>query len=117
MNLLRNAAEAIEAAGTIRITTRVREGFVEVHFQDSGRGIPPSDIQGLFQPRLKDTGSRISASMGLFISQNILRKHCGEILVESEPGKGSRFTVRFPTNLLESMHTPIPLSEAPPVSR
>jgi len=45
---------------------------------------------------------------GWSISQNILKRHSGEILVESLPGKGSRFIIRFPTNLLSSMHTPIP---------
>jgi two-component system phosphate regulon sensor histidine kinase PhoR len=44
---------------------------------------------------------------GWSISQNILKRHSGEILVESLPGKGSRFIVRFPTNLLESMRSPI----------
>ena len=108
MNLLRNASQAIETSGTIRIVTLVREGFVEVHFQDDGRGIDPAELEHIFQPRLKTTGSRVSASMGLFTSQNILRRHSGEILVESRPGKGSRFIVRFPTNLLEGMQSPMP---------
>lgn len=108
MNLLRNASQAIETSGTIRIVTLVGDGFVEVHFQDDGRGIDPAEIEHIFQPRLKTRGSRVSASMGLFSSQNILKRHSGEILVESRPGKGSRFVIRFPTNLLDSMHTPIP---------
>jgi ligand-binding sensor domain-containing protein/signal transduction histidine kinase len=108
MNLLRNASQAIETSGTIRIVTLVRDGFVEVHFQDDGRGIDPADLENIFQPRLKTSGARVSASMGLFTSQNILKRHQGEILVESRPGQGSRFIVRFPTNLLESLQTPIP---------
>ncbi|MGH9318424.1 MAG: hypothetical protein ACRD3V_00820 [Vicinamibacteria bacterium] len=70
----------------------------------------PKEIEGVFQPRLKTGEPRISASMGLFISQNILKKHCGEILVESRRGEGSRFLVRFPMNLLESLHSPVPAS-------
>jgi signal transduction histidine kinase len=108
MNLLRNASQAIETSGTIRIVTLARDGFVEIHFQDDGRGIEPAELANIFQPRLKSTGSRISASMGLFTSQNILKRHSGEILVESRPGKGSRFIVRFPTNLLAGLHTKIP---------
>jgi two-component system phosphate regulon sensor histidine kinase PhoR len=50
--------------------------------------------------------------MGLFTSQNILKRHSGEILVESRPGKGSRFIVRFPTNLLAGMQTPVPQEAA-----
>jgi signal transduction histidine kinase len=112
MNLLRNAAQAIETTGTIRIVTLVRDGFVEVHFQDDGRGIDPAEMETLFQPRLKTRGSRVSASMGLFTSQNILKRHSGEILAESRPGKGSRFIIRFPTNLLETKQSPMPASES-----
>ncbi|HJS73657.1 MAG TPA: triple tyrosine motif-containing protein, partial [Vicinamibacteria bacterium] len=112
MNLLRNASQAIESSGTIRIVTLVRDGFVEIHFQDDGRGIDPGEIENIFQPRLKTRGNRVSASMGLFTSQNILKRHSGEILVESRPGKGSRFIVRFPTNLLAGMQTPIPQEAA-----
>jgi ligand-binding sensor domain-containing protein/signal transduction histidine kinase len=113
MNLLRNASQAIgSSGGTIRIVTLVRDGFVEIHFHDDGRGIDPAELENIFQPRLKTRGSRVSASMGLFTSQNILKRHSGEILVESRPGKGSRFIVRFPTNLLEGMQTPIPQEAA-----
>jgi len=108
MNLLRNASQAIETSGTIRIATLVRDGAVEIRIEDDGRGIEPEEIEILFQPRLKTTGARVSASMGLFTSQNILKRHQGEILVESRPGKGSRFIVRFPTNLLESRESPLP---------
>jgi signal transduction histidine kinase len=112
MNLLRNASQAIETSGTIRIVTLARDGFVEIHFQDDGRGIEPEELESLFQPRLKTRGSRVSASMGLFTSQNILKRHSGEILVESIPGKGSRFIVRFPTNLLAERRTPVPAEAA-----
>jgi ligand-binding sensor domain-containing protein/signal transduction histidine kinase len=108
MNLLRNASQAIDTSGTIRIVTLVRDGFVEIHFQDDGRGIHPDEIENIFQPRLKTRGHRVSASMGLFTSQNILKRHSGEILIESSLGKGSRFIVRFPTNLLAGKKTPVP---------
>jgi len=108
MNLLRNASQAIETTGTIRIVTLLRDGFVEVHFQDDGRGIDPAEMETLFQPRLKTRGSRVSASMGLFTSQNILKRHSGEILVESRPGKGSRFIIRFPMDLLQGKRSPMP---------
>ncbi len=77
MNLLRNASQAIEASGTIRIVSLVRDDFVEIHFQDDGRGIDAEEIESIFQPRLKTSGSRVSASMGLFTSQNILKRPLG----------------------------------------
>jgi hypothetical protein len=65
------------------------EGDNESGFWSHGRAVYPTWVKGWS------------------ISQNILKRHSGEILVESLPGKGSRFIVRFPTNLLESMRSPI----------
>jgi signal transduction histidine kinase len=49
--------------------------------------------------------------MGLFTSQNILKRHPGD-LVESRPGKGSRFIIRFPMNLLETKQSPMPVDRS-----
>jgi ligand-binding sensor domain-containing protein/signal transduction histidine kinase len=103
MCILRNASQAIDESGTIHIRTGLRDNEVEIAFRDDGRGIEPSRLETLFQPRLRAGAIRISASMGLFTSQNIVKKHQGEIEVISTPGKGSTFTIRFPANLLERL--------------
>jgi signal transduction histidine kinase len=95
MNLLSNAGEAIVDTGTITVRTYAGNGCVFVRVADTGRGIAPEQIPKLFHPSFRVEGSRVRASMSLFTSLNIVRKHRGEIQVESEPGKGTVFTVRL----------------------
>lgn len=96
LNLLRNAADAIEGAGAITITTEAQDGSVYIRFADTGRGIPAEQLPRLFHPGFTVDGSRVKASMSLFTSLSIVQSHRGEILVDSEPGHGSVFTVRLP---------------------
>jgi signal transduction histidine kinase len=98
MNLLRNAEQAINGNGTITITTYAGNGSVFIRFADTGRGIAAEQLPRLFHPGFTVEGSRVKASMSLFTSLNIIQKHHGEILVESEVGKGSVFTVRLPVS-------------------
>lgn len=95
MNLLCNAAEAIEDQGMITITTYADDDGVCVRFSDTGRGIPAEQLPRLFNPGFTVAESRVKASMSLFTSLNIVQKHRGNIEVESEVGKGSVFTVRL----------------------
>lgn len=96
LNLLRNAAEAIEGRGAITITTGAENGSVYIRFADTGKGIAPEQLPRLFHPGFTVEGSRVRASMSLFTSLGIVQHHHGEILVDSEPGRGSVFTVRLP---------------------
>ena len=95
MNLLRNAEEAIAEHGSITISTFASDGSVYIKVADTGRGIPPEQLPKLFHPGFRVDESRVRASMSLFTSLNIVRKHRGEIQVESEVGKGTVFTVRL----------------------
>jgi signal transduction histidine kinase len=99
MNLLTNAAQAIEDKGSITIGTFVERAKLHIQIQDTGVGIPRERIQGLFDPGFSKKGIRVRAGLGLFTSYNIVKKHRGEIKVESEVGKGSTFTIVLPTNL------------------
>ncbi len=96
MNLLQNAAQSIAGAGTITLSTSVDNRDICVQFADTGEGIPPEQLQRLFEPGINAKGSRVKAAMGLFSSFHIIRKHRGTIHVESEPGKGTTFTVKLP---------------------
>lgn len=91
--LLENAMEAIEGPGRIAITTSVAGETVTVRFADTGRGIAPDQIGKLFQPQFRRAGGRIEAKMGLFGAYHIVRKHGGEIHVDSTVGQGSTFTL------------------------
>lgn len=106
LNLIKNAAEAIEEAGQIRINTRVVSDYsmtqkgerpsrmVAIDICDDGPGIPKEQQENLFTPFFT-TKSR-GTGLGLAICHKIVSEHRGMIKVESEPGKGSSFTVMIP---------------------
>lgn len=103
LNLLVNAAHAIEGQGEIRITTSVEDEVVRIAISDSGGGIPPENIKRIFDPffTTKEVGK--GTGLGLAIAYDIVvNKHDGQIKVESEIGKGSTFTITLPIkNLAE----------------
>jgi signal transduction histidine kinase len=96
LNLLVNAAQAIEVSGTIRISTGCSASDVWVCFEDTGCGIPGDQLNRIFDPffTTKEVGE--GTGLGLSVSYAIVHRHGGRIDVESEVGKGSRFTVRLP---------------------
>ncbi|MEZ5361294.1 MAG: ATP-binding protein [Bryobacterales bacterium] len=96
MNLLVNAAQAIPERGEIRIKT-FREGdMVKVQIADSGVGIPPANLERIFDPGFTTKGVGVGTGLGLSICFKIAEDHKGGIDVESEVGKGSAFTLRLP---------------------
>jgi signal transduction histidine kinase len=99
MNLLINAGQAIKEKGIITIRTFLENEKLHVQITDTGVGIPPEQIEHLFDPSFTKNGTRVKAGMGLFTSYNIIQKHNGKIKVESEVGKGSTFTIILPTDL------------------
>ena len=96
MNLLVNAAQAIEDSGEVTISTRRDERFAYVEIRDSGSGIPEDKLGSIFDPffTTKPVGS--GTGLGLSISYGIVKDHGGDISVESEVGVGSTFTVTLP---------------------
>jgi signal transduction histidine kinase len=102
MNILVNAAQAIEKKGDIHIKTRAVEQNVEITISDSGCGIAPDDLTKIFDPffTTKDVGK--GTGLGMNIAYNIVKKHNGTIEVESEPGKGTTFTICLPSGNEES---------------
>lgn len=98
LNLIINAAQAIEQRGTITISSNIdeRKDIVNITVQDSGPGIP-EEIQGqLFDPFYTTKEEGKGTGLGLSVVYGIIQKHHGEITVASEPGKGAAFTVKLP---------------------
>ena len=95
MNLLVNAAHAIKEKGEIGITTASVDGQVTIKISDTGVGIPKENLQKIFDPffTTKEVGK--GTGLGLYIAHDIVKKHGGEIDVESEVGKGTTFTIRL----------------------
>ncbi len=102
MNILVNAAQAIEKSGEIRINTESRGEWVEVRISDTGCGISEDHLTRIFDPffTTKDVGK--GTGLGMNIAYNIIQKHNGFINVESKLGEGTTFTVRLPLALPEA---------------
>jgi signal transduction histidine kinase len=99
LNMLINARQAIKTAGEITIRTFLKDGKVHISISDTGVGIPPENIERLFDPGFTTKGVGVGTGLGLSICYQIIQDHKGEIKVESEPGKGSTFTIVLPTSL------------------
>lgn len=101
MNILVNAAQAIEERGEIRIKTQLAEGdrpMVEVKISDTGKGIAPEHLQKVFDPFFTTKPVGKGTGLGMSMAYKIVKKHHGTIKVNSEIGKGSTFIIRLPVN-------------------
>lgn len=96
MNLLVNAAQAIEIRGTITLRTGLEKSWVWVEIADTGKGIPAEDLPHIFDPFFTTKPVGKGTGLGLSISYNVIQKHHGQIEVQSEVGKGTVFRVRLP---------------------
>ncbi len=96
MNILVNAAHAIEKQGEITIKTRHENNSIFISISDTGSGIPADKINRIFEPffTTKEVGK--GTGLGLSIAYDIVKKHNGDIIVESEIGKGTTFAVKIP---------------------
>ena len=99
LNLLNNARQAIRGKGEIGIRTFVRNDREHIAVSDTGSGISPEHLRKIFDPGFTTKGVGVGTGLGLSICYQIVQDHRGEILVESEPGKGTTFTVVLPMDL------------------
>jgi len=109
-NLTTNAMEAMPTGGMLRITAanecvttdivpELKEGvYLKIVFADEGAGIPADLLLKVFDPYFttKDMGARKGLGLGLAVSYSVVKKHGGHITVQSEPGRGSSFTIYLP---------------------
>jgi C4-dicarboxylate-specific signal transduction histidine kinase len=89
-------AQAIEKQGEISIITREVGSNVGIVVSDTGQGIDEKNVFRIFDPffTTKEVGK--GTGLGLNVTYNIVKKHHGTVDVQSEPGKGTTFTVRMP---------------------
>ncbi|HXE97683.1 MAG TPA: ATP-binding protein [Dongiaceae bacterium] len=98
MNLLINAHQAIEGAGLVEITTKVTDqSMVMFQIRDSGCGISKDAIDQIWDPFFTTKNVGHGLGLGLAVTYNIIKRLGGDISVESQVGRGSKFTVRMPT--------------------
>ena len=96
MNLLVNAAQAIEESGTITITTQHIDDFVTIAINDTGSGISAQNIEHIFEPFFTTKAVGSGTGLGLSLSYDIIKKHSGTLNVDSNKKIGTTFTIKLP---------------------
>jgi signal transduction histidine kinase len=100
LNILSNALEAVEdrkkpQIGVATMPDPEEDDWIRILVMDNGAGIPPHKLEDIFKPFVSTKGSR-GTGLGLAVSRKILREHGGDIEVHSQPGKVTKFILRFP---------------------
>ncbi|HJT25907.1 MAG TPA: ATP-binding protein [Pyrinomonadaceae bacterium] len=96
LNLVLNAVQAMPAGGHLTISTRTSDGKLLMLISDTGSGMSPDQIRQIFEP-FSTTKSR-GLGLGMPYAQKIIQQHGGQIVVESEPGKGTDVRIELPAN-------------------
>jgi signal transduction histidine kinase len=103
-NLASNAVKYTPPGKSVSVTAGADADWVWVRVSDTGPGIPPAELQRVFEPFYRgDQGKRIKQGMGLGLSiaRDLALAHGGRLEVESPPGGGSRFTVWIPVDVAD----------------
>jgi PAS domain S-box-containing protein len=96
LNLFLNALAAMPNGGRLSVSAEQNNGTVSVCVADTGRGIPPADIDSIFDPFYTTSAPGKGTGLGLSLCYSIIKQHLGSIEVASIPGQGSTFTIRLP---------------------
>ena len=96
MHLLKNALQAIEETGEITISTSGADDMVYVRIRDTGVGIPPAQLDRIFDFDLQAGDGRMKMGFGLSTDFKIIQDHRGDIQIKSEVGTGTEVTVSLP---------------------
>ena len=100
INLLSNSLKYSKENKIIRVVTNIKNEFMALTVEDKGIGIDKNHLQNIFNPFFRIGSKEVQrtggAGLGLSIIKHIMNAHNGKIDVQSEPGKGSRFTLLFP---------------------
>ncbi|NMG45011.1 ATPase [Aromatoleum toluvorans] len=96
MNLLVNAAQAIDTSGTITLRSGASDEEAWIEIKDTGKGMPPDVQARIFEPFFTTKPVGKGTGLGLSISADIVKRHKGALLVDSQPGGGTRFRIVLP---------------------
>jgi two-component system sensor histidine kinase PilS (NtrC family) len=99
-NVARNAIQAMQAGGTLRVFTEIDDEYYRISFVDSGKGMSDEDQRRLFQPFR--TGFPSGTGLGMAISYRIIQEHGGKIDVDSRPGEGTSISISIPVGKANS---------------
>jgi two-component system, NtrC family, sensor kinase len=99
VNLFLNARDAMPSGGELAIHTGMNESMVVVNISDTGNGIPKENLKKIFDPFFTTKRIGKGTGLGLAVTYGIIQEHGGRIFVDSDTGKGTRFTLKLPTRL------------------
>ena len=106
-NIIFNAVDAMPNGGTLTIVTEPQtEDWVEMRISDTGIGMAEEVKKRVFDPFFTTKGVT-NSGLGMSVSYGIIKRHGGEILIESEPGKGTTFIIHLPTGYGEEEVAPM----------
>ncbi len=107
LNIILNSLDAMQKNGTLTISIEISKNrdFVHAKFSDNGTGIPDEELPTIFDPFYTTKPEGKGTGLGLSVSQSIIRKHGGNIVVESQIEKGSTFIVLLPTAMIPTDFT------------
>ena len=95
LNIVMNARDALKGAGIFKLTTEVGRQYAIIRLSDNGSGIPPEIREKIFDPFFTH-GKSLGFGLGMSITKEIVNDHNGQILLESERGKGTTFSIEIP---------------------
>src|SRR5271154_2837145 len=96
LNLFMNARDAMPQGGMLEVRTLAYNGSVAIEVTDTGSGIPPENLQRIFDPFFTPKATGRGTGLGLSVSYGIIKEHAGKVDVRSTPGKGTSFRLEFP---------------------
>lgn len=111
LNLIINARQAMDGGGRMFVSSQINheDGMAEIAIRDTGSGIPAEKLRKIFDPffstKQADAQGQGGTGLGLALCREVLEAHKGRIRVESTVGKGTTFTLRFPTVKAPSIAT------------
>lgn len=98
INIIKNACDAMPRGGTIKVSTGMKNGHIEVRFRDTGHGIPEEIHKKIFEPFFTTKELGKGSGLGLAICYDIIQRHDGKISLEQGKGKGASFVIELPAD-------------------
>jgi signal transduction histidine kinase/CheY-like chemotaxis protein len=96
VNIIKNALQAMPQGGQLKVDGILGSPNIAIHFQDSGPGLTPGELGQIFQPFYSTKDGTKGLGLGLPICRKILERYAGQLVVESQPGQGTRVTILLP---------------------
>lgn len=97
-NIIKNACDAMPKGGTMKVSTGMNNGYIEIGFSDTGPGIPEDIRDKIFEPFFTTKEMGKGSGLGLAICYSIIQRHNGKIFLEDNGGKGAKFTIQLSVN-------------------